>query len=277
MAVFGTTNPGTDTFPATNDRGLFGLFTLSEDAIAQQMNVGFDSTSTAGSSTKALIYSEAGTLMWASAGQAVPAGGGNLSWSIPDVALPAGNYYLGSVASDSQLVWQCETGTGQRVEGVTYASPASTMGTLNATGAYPDAYVTYITSLDQKARPVSDVTDGNWTPSVGADNYAVLDEEANNGSDYAVCTNVAGGYFEVALGVLTDPGVATDHTFRYVISGNSGSMAVSLRQGTGTTIASWTHNPVPENRTLYQQTLTGEQAGAITDWSDLRLRFEAVP
>lgn len=145
MPTFGNTGVGTDTFPTTYDRGLFGLFTLTDTADVTEIAVRFDATSSAGDNAKGLIYEgvAGGALQYATAGQAVPGGGGLLTWAVTGLTLPPGDYYLGSVVDAFNSVWQCEPSAGERVEAVTYASPAATLGTLNATGAIPDVYVTY--------------------------------------------------------------------------------------------------------------------------------------
>lgn len=145
MPTFGNTGTGSDTFPTTNDRGLFGLFTCPDTADVTEIAVRFDATSAAGDNAKALIYNgvAGGALQHATSGQAVPAGGGLLTWAVSGVTIPPGDYYLGSVVDAFNSVWQCEPGTGARVESVTYGTPAGTMGTINATGAEPDVYVTY--------------------------------------------------------------------------------------------------------------------------------------
>lgn len=145
MPTFGNTGVGSDTFPCSNDRGLFGLFNLPDTGDITEIAVRFDSSSTAGTNAKALIYAgvAGGALQLATAGQAVPAGGGLQTWSVSGLTLSPGDYYVGSVTDGFQAVWQCEPAAGARVEGVTYASPAGSLGTLNSTGAIPDAYVTY--------------------------------------------------------------------------------------------------------------------------------------
>ena len=144
MPTFGNTAVGGDTFPTTNDRSLLGLFTLSEDADVTEIAVRFDSTSTAGSNAKGLIYNgtAGGARQLATTGQAVPAGGGVVTWAVSGLSLSAGDFYLGSIVDSFQAVWQCDSGTGARVED-NYASPSATLGTINSTGAIPDVYVTY--------------------------------------------------------------------------------------------------------------------------------------
>lgn len=145
MPTFGNTGVGTDTFPTNSDRGFFGLFTLPDTADVTEIAVRFHSTSAAGDNAKGLIYEgvAGGALQYATAGQAVPGGGGLLTWAVTGLTLPPGDYYLGSVVDEFNSVWQCEPSAGERVEAVTYASPAATLGTLNATGSIPDVYVTY--------------------------------------------------------------------------------------------------------------------------------------
>jgi hypothetical protein len=51
-------------------------------------------------------------------------------------------------------------------------------------------------------------------------------------------------------------------------------VVVTLLQG-ATQIAQWTINPIAAG-TLYERTLSAGEADAITNYEDLRLRFEAV-
>ena len=130
-----------------------------------------------------------------------------------------------------------------------------------------------ITVVVQLARPTSDVSAGTWTASTGSDLYAMLDETAVNDADYIVTTGAS--TCEVALGSLSDPAVSTGHKVRYRLSANTGGITVRLREGT-TTIATWTHNPAPNFPTTYEQTLSGAEADAITNYAALKLQFEAT-
>lgn len=125
----------------------------------------------------------------------------------------------------------------------------------------------------QYARPISDVSAGGWTASTGSDLYAMLDETSANDSDYITSTTAS--TCEVSLGYLSDPALSTGHIVRYRISATGGGIIVRLRQGT-TTIATWTHDPAPVSLTTYSQTLSSGEADSITDYSALRLQFEAV-
>lgn len=125
----------------------------------------------------------------------------------------------------------------------------------------------------QFARPVSDVSAGGWVASGGGSLYAAIDETPASDADYISTTNAS--VCEVALGTLTDPTSGTGHIVRYRLSADSGQVIVRLRQGT-TTIASWTHSSPPTSLTLYEQTLAGAEADAITDYTALKIQFEAT-
>jgi hypothetical protein len=133
------------------------------------------------------------------------------------------------------------------------------------------------------AHPAADVTDGGWTDQTGGPNLAAaLDELIADDADYITSSASPGSpdIAEVQLGSLGDPNSSTGHIVRYrygkdSAAGDTLNLTVRLRQGT-TTIASWTHTDVPAGWTDAVQTLSGAEADAITDYSDLRIRFEAV-
>ena len=125
----------------------------------------------------------------------------------------------------------------------------------------------------QFARPTSDASAGTWTASTGSDLYAMIDETAASDTDYISTVNAS--TCEVALGSLSDPASSSGHIVRYRLSAEAGGVIVRLRQGT-TTIASWTHSPAPASLTTYTQTLSGGEADSITDYTALKLQFEAT-
>jgi hypothetical protein len=133
------------------------------------------------------------------------------------------------------------------------------------------------TSSTQVARPTSDVasasTVGVPTPGAGSGIYADL--AANDDSHYAEISDA--GYIEVAFAALVDPASSTGHTIRYRAEyaggAASGTLDVAVKQG-ATTIASWTDTLTSAFQAL-SHTLTGTQADAITDYSQLRVRFTA--
>jgi len=126
----------------------------------------------------------------------------------------------------------------------------------------------------QYARPVADAATGAWTASTGSDLFAMLDEAAADDADYISTTYAS--ICEVALGSLVDPASSAGHKVRYRIAADAGAIIVRLRQG-ATTIASWTHNPAPTSLSTFEQTLSGAEADSITDYSALKLQFEATP
>lgn len=86
----------------------------------------------------------------------------------------------------------------------------------------------------------------------------------------------ASNAFEVALGALTDPAVSTGHILRYVAGGKRGKLLVTLKQGASTFIAARAHLFFDEPLLLREFTLTATEADRITNYSTLRLRFEAL-
>lgn len=147
MATFGDTTAGGDTFPCSGDRGCLSRFTCPEVGTITAIWVRFDATSTAGANAKALLYTNnagvPGTLVVASSGAAVPAGGG-LQQFVCTGALTAQDYWIGAVTDSFQSVFQCDaSGGGSRMEGVTYASPAATWTESGTTTAQFNAYVEY--------------------------------------------------------------------------------------------------------------------------------------
>jgi hypothetical protein len=126
----------------------------------------------------------------------------------------------------------------------------------------------------QYARPDTDISAGGWLPSSGSDLYAMVDETTPSDSDFIYTFSL--GACEVALSPLVDPGVHTDHVVKYRAQGDDATdLAVSLKQGS-TTIASWTETNASSTVTTYTHTLTTDEAEDITDYTDLRLAFEAA-
>jgi len=128
--------------------------------------------------------------------------------------------------------------------------------------------------MAQFARPTSDISVNGWSPSTGATLYGCIDEASASDADYI--TNNAVAYSEVGLSSLDDPHSSSGHVVRYRLqrtpTNRTITIVVRLYQGS-TQIASWTHADPPA-WALYEQTLTGAQADSITDYTDLRLRFD---
>lgn len=138
-------------------------------------------------------------------------------------------------------------------------------GTTPTIGAWE-----YIQS-SQIVAPTSDISAGSWL-STGASMYAVLDESVASDADYIYVSSDSTA--EIKFAPAVDPGVHTAHKVKYRIRGNdAATITVSLRQGTSTEIASWAHTSASSSWTSYEQTLSSGEAGNITDYTDLRLRF----
>ena len=124
--------------------------------------------------------------------------------------------------------------------------------------------------------PGSDITAGNWTPSVGGSLYATIDETPPDDSDYDQSgLNPSGDTMEVKFLGVSAPGVTTGHVIHYRIKGDASTQIVVSLYCATTLIKSWTHNPAPNSWTQYDQALSSGEAATITDYSNLRLRAVA--
>lgn len=143
--------------------------------------------------------------------------------------------------------------------------------------------------MAQFARPDADVTDGNWIKSTGGnvDLYTMVDESSFSDADY-IESGVAPSTDAVVLRLsdVTDPVSSVNHVVRYRYGKDSAAGAqidivVQLRQGyvsegtPGTLIASQTHANVADGFTAGSFTLSGAEADAITDYTDLFIRITA--
>ena len=146
-----------------------------------------------------------------------------------------------------------------------------------ADGDRPYLTVVYEVGTPQTAAPTSDISTGSWSPSTGSTLYGVLDEASPGSDTDFIYTATASDVCEVKFATMTDPTSSSGHKVRYRLKGNGTSgITVNLRQGSGTSIASWTHDPAPSTYTAYEQTLSSGEADTISDYSDLRLRFTEV-
>lgn len=176
------------------------------------------------------------------------------------------------------------TNLGGHVTATIQGKAASTVGTYGGenlvAGAASAKAVTYTLALapvssTQTARPAADVSSslavGVPTPGAGEGIYTRL--AAGDDTSYAEVQN--GGYVEVKFSSLADPLSGSGHTLRYrqqyVAGATSGTMLVEVRQG-ATVIADWT-DTLGAAFAAFSHTLTSTQANAITDYTDLRVRF----
>jgi hypothetical protein len=116
-------------------------------------------------------------------------------------------------------------------------------------------------------RPASDVTT-QWTPSTGSDHYALIDEATASDADYIYAT-AAAQTDEVKLATLTAP--TGNLVINYRVAGvtDAATVVVSLLEG-ATLIKADTERTADGD---YAMTVTGAEYAAVTDWSDIRLRF----
>jgi hypothetical protein len=121
------------------------------------------------------------------------------------------------------------------------------------------------------ARPSSDITT-QWSTSSGTTHYTLIDETVADDNDYIVAT-AAGQTDEVKLASMTPPQVGTNLVINYKVTGVDGGATVtaSLRQGSGGTLIK-TDTAKSANGTYALTVAPGDWA-AVSDWSDLRLRF----
>jgi hypothetical protein len=139
--------------------------------------------------------------------------------------------------------------------------------------------------MTQYARPDSDVSAGSWVNQAGSGSnlYQSIDEaDGENDSDYVISTDDSSSSdtMEVGLSDIPDPQSSSSHIVHYRAKGSdpSGSygipsLTVSLRQGTSTEIATATNSSLTTSFVNYNFTLSSSEANAITDYSDLRIRF----
>lgn len=116
------------------------------------------------------------------------------------------------------------------------------------------------TQLPTIARPVADIAQGAWLPSVGSDLYAMLDEADAGGLDYIFATTV-GAKCEVELNDTEFPGGASQRFYYEAESATSTSVIVSLKQGT-TVIAYWVQALNPST-TVYSRDLSPAEIALI--------------
>ena len=133
--------------------------------------------------------------------------------------------------------------------------------------------------MPQFARPAIDISDGGWTDNAGATDLATaIDESIASDSDYIQsASGVATDEAEIGLSAVEapDPASLDPYVCRYRIFADTADfrydVLVELVQG-ATVIASWQHEDVSTTPTTYEQTLSGAEADAITDYAGLSIR-----
>lgn len=143
--------------------------------------------------------------------------------------------------------------------------------------------------MAQFGRPSTDTTRDNWEEDDGTTTaiFDQIDESIIDDADY-IRTGLAptNDVYVTKFTTLEDPISSTGHIIRYryaksAAGGAQIDITVELRQGyvnegaQGTLIKQWVHTNVSETLTTAAQTLSGAEADAITDYTDLYLRVVA--
>lgn len=134
------------------------------------------------------------------------------------------------------------------------------------------------------ALPASDISAGAWTTESGGTTnlYQSIDETTANDADYIqspLAPNASAA--EIKFASLTDPAVDYGHLIQYryfkpiAVGDRRIDLVVRLKCG-ATEIANWVHRDIPKTPVDATQTLTDSQAAAITDYTNMRLVFEAT-
>ena len=130
----------------------------------------------------------------------------------------------------------------------------------------------------QRLRPSSDIAVGEW---VQAPLWEKIDETTPDDIDFISGSSGAVCEINLGVGTINDPQTDIGHVVRYRVrrqnADASGSLLVELLQGASTVIASKTQM-ISAGEAFFDGSLTlsGAQANAITNYTDLRLRLTAM-
>lgn len=138
--------------------------------------------------------------------------------------------------------------------------------------------------MAQFARPDSIITANSWTGAATA-----IDESTPSDADFIFSPNNPNSSVEIGLSNVTDPQSSTGHTLRVRLTqgdadgstpdagGTATQYGIALYQGI-TLIAQTTAvgTTSPTTWTTISTTLSGAQADAITDYTDLRVQVNAT-
>jgi len=119
------------------------------------------------------------------------------------------------------------------------------------------------------ARPSSDVTT-QWTPSTGTSHFALIDEVTYDDADYIFAT-AAGQTDEVKLATMSAPKAGTSVDVQYRVTSISGGGKVTLSLVCNTTVIAT--DTIRSADGDYVLTVAPATWAAVTDWSNMRLRF----
>lgn len=142
--------------------------------------------------------------------------------------------------------------------------------------------------MAQFARPDSDLVIGSWAEDDDTTDalFGEIDEAVRSDTDYVKSEDLTGAgstsAFAVSLSDITDPQSSSGHTIRVALRKQGTAQmdaTVELRQGyvnegtPGTLIATLSQSNLTTSFAEYTHTLSAGEADAITDYTDLQLRF----
>ncbi len=139
--------------------------------------------------------------------------------------------------------------------------------------------------MAQRSQPDNDDTIGSWTDEASGttDIYLGIDEVTAEDTELVRSENdPSTSEYITGLSTITDPVLSSGHIVRFrTQKGETGggqpgtiNLIIQLREGT-TTRASTTLSAISTGFADGSFTLTGGEADAITDYSNLNIRFEA--
>lgn len=145
--------------------------------------------------------------------------------------------------------------------------------------SYPAFKAPAIEAAIDYLRPDGEISTGGWTTNTGGTNlHVAIDEVVPDDSDYIhSAPNPHNDVCEVSLqnqgGPLTTP-YKLHYRYERENTNQQIDLVVKLIQGTTVVAGPWTHTNIG---TIVQaeQTLTGPEAAAVTNFNDLRVRFTA--
>jgi hypothetical protein len=122
----------------------------------------------------------------------------------------------------------------------------------------------------QYAYPIADLDAGAWLPSTGSDLFAMVDELVTPvDSDYIYVLGAA-STAKLQITSLTDPVSSSGHVLHYrAYSSQAKTIQVDLYSGA--TLIKSTTQKLTTGAVTYDITLSGAEADAITDYSDLEV------
>lgn len=225
----------------------------------------------------------AGCLIISTAGCIVTATGTATTWTDPASTTRQAAPVTSAAVSTSR--WEASDTVTDTTNQVSAGATTARTFTTSAAGDVATATIAIApaassTPLQAPAliRPNADVALGGWSPFGASTLWATLNEVAADTTTYVyVNPQVAAGAIsaecEVALQSVTDPLRSDAHTISVRCTTSGASVTrVRLYQG-ATLVASFATPSLGGTWTTVTYTLTAAQADAITDYTNLRLRF----